>query len=96
MVDKVYSDEELSKMRGIEHMMQLYGMKEGRLITKRNIDALNHFFGGTFDTISKIPMTSSTIKFTKEGAPYTTDGNPLGISVNGKDLPNLVEGENHE
>lgn len=47
--------------------------------------------GPTVEETLKPHMKSTTIKFGSNGEPYTTDGNPFGISVDGKEIENREE-----
>lgn len=83
---KEYSKEELHKMRVFEALMQIKDLKAGDVITERQVTALETLVGP--ELIAKAremkPSVIATINFTKSGEPYTTDGNPLGITVDGK------------
>lgn len=88
-----YSKEELQKMRIFEALMQIRELKAGDVVTERQMKAIEDLVGP--DLLEKIramqPKTLAAINFTKSGEPYTTDGNPLGVTVDGKKPLDLME-----
>jgi hypothetical protein len=78
------------KMRAIEATMQLRNIKVGQSLTQIEMNAIEFLLGGMLEAVRKLEVAKlGAIKFTEKGGAYTTDGNPLGITVNGKQPMNL-------
>lgn len=91
-----YSEEELKKMRIFERAMWLRDIEVGKPVTDRQMEAINFFLGDMIAQVKAMKPTVATIKFTDKGDPYTTDGNPLGISIDGKRPTDLNDGGRDE
>lgn len=87
-----YSEAELKKMRMFEALMQIRELKAGDVITEKQMKAIEDLIGpDLLEKIRAMQPTVATINFTKDGQPYTKDGNPLGITIDGKKPLDLHE-----
>lgn len=79
--------------RYFEAVLQSKDLKVGQPLTQMEFDALEHLLGDIWKVARGMKAQSlGEIKFTEKGNPYTTDGNPNEISVDGKKPLNLHEG----
>lgn len=85
-----FTPEQMKGMKTFEALMQLKDLKPGDVITDRQCEALENLIGDALDKVREMKPTVATIKF-KDGKPYTTDGNPLGITIDGKTPPDINE-----
>jgi hypothetical protein len=72
-------------MKAFESAMWLKDIKVGETVTERHVEAIEFLVGPLLNIVRKMqPTQLFSVNFTDNGNPYTTDGNPLGVTVDGK------------